>query len=83
MRKYREIEQLVDEQQSSGQSVPAFCRGHGLAEKSFYVWRQRVRQHRERFAPVVVGERVELELQGGVLVKVAKHDLKAVLGALR
>jgi hypothetical protein len=32
---------------------------------------------------VVVTDRVELELEGGIRLKVVKHDLKAVLAALR
>ena len=83
MRRFKEIEKLVEEQERSGQSVPAFCAERGLHEKSFYVWRQRVRKQRERFVPVVIGDRIELELEGGVRLKVAKQDLKAVLEALR
>jgi hypothetical protein len=32
---------------------------------------------------VVVTDRVELELEGGIRLKVGQHDLKAVLAALR
>ena len=83
MRNMRDIERLVAEQESSGQSVPLFCGERGFNEKSFYVWRQRVRKHRERIVPVVITDRVELELEGGVRLKVGKQDLKAVLAALR
>lgn len=83
MRSYAEIERLVEEQERSGESVRGFCTSRGLTEKSFYVWRQRVRKRKERFVPVVVGERIELELASGVRLKVSKHDLKAVLEALQ
>lgn len=83
MRTFQELERLVDEQARSGQSVPAFCAGRGLPENSFYAWRKRVRERRGKFVPVVVGDRIEIELDGGVRLKVAKHDLKAVLEALR
>jgi hypothetical protein len=33
--------------------------------------------------PVVITDRVELELEGGVRLKVGKQALKAVLAALR
>jgi len=83
MRSFQEIERLVDEQTRCGQSVPAFCAGRGLQQKSFYAWRRRVRERRDKFVPVVVGDRIEIELDGGIRLKVAKHDLKAVLEALR
>ena len=83
MRQYEEIERLVDEQERSGQSVPKFCADRGLEEKTFYVWRRRVRDRRARFVPLVVGDRIELELESGVRLKVFQHDLKAVLEALR
>jgi hypothetical protein len=83
MRNMKEIERLVAEQESRGQSVPLFCAERGLNSKSFYLWRQKVRRHRDRFVPVVVTDRVELELEGGIRLKVGKHDLKAVLAALR
>ena len=83
MRTFKEIETLVEEQERSGESVPAFCATRGLHEKGFYVWRQRVRKHRERFVPVVTGALIEVELEGGIRLKVAKHDLKAVIEALR
>lgn len=83
MRRFKEIEKLVEEQEGSGKSVPEFCAERGLHEKGFYVWRQRVRKQRERFVPVVIGDRIELELEGGIRLKVAKPDLKAVIEALR
>jgi hypothetical protein len=83
MRTIRDIEKLVAEQAESGVSVPVLYAERGLKVKSFYVWRQRVREQRERFVPVVITERVELERHGGIRLKVGKHDLKAALEALR
>jgi transposase len=34
---------LIEEQQASGLSVPAFCRRAGVGESSFYRWLQRLR----------------------------------------
>jgi hypothetical protein len=34
---------LVEEQQASGLSVPAFCRRAGVGESSFYRWLQKLR----------------------------------------
>lgn len=50
----KEIERLVAEQAESGESVAAFCAARGFKVKSFYVWRQRVRERRERMVPVVI-----------------------------
>ena len=35
--------QRIAQQQSSGESIRAFCRGRGLKEHAFYGWRQRLR----------------------------------------
>ena len=34
--------QRIAQQESSGQSVRAFCRKHGLNEHSFYAWRKQL-----------------------------------------
>ncbi|MBX7144687.1 MAG: hypothetical protein K1X79_09575 [Oligoflexia bacterium] len=83
MRSSEDIKKLVEEQKSSGQSVPEFCASRGLSAKNFYVWRQRTSQRQEKFAPVLSGKRIELELSSGACIKVAKEDLKVVLEALR
>ncbi len=44
---------LIEEQQASGLSVPAFCRRAGVGESSFYRWLQRLRGERS-FAEVRV-----------------------------
>lgn len=83
-RKLAEIKTLVKAQKESGQSVPEFCAEHGLEEKTFYVWRQRASQPQpERFVRVNGERRVELELRGGIIVRVSPEDVKAVVEALK
>ena len=82
-RKSAEITRLVREQHASGESVPEFCAARGLEAKTFYVWRQRIKEGEERFARVSTDRRVELELSSGVTLRVAVEDLKSVLEALR
>jgi len=77
------VQQLVDEQERSGKSVPEFCAERGLREKTFYGWRQRVRPSANRFARIATDARVELEIGNGVHLRVAREDLRAVLEALR
>ena len=79
------IGKLVKEQQSSGKTVREFCAARGLNPEVFYVWRQRARKGSGGFVRVeTTGERrVELELSGGVVLRVPLADLKAVLEALR
>lgn len=36
--------QRIAEQESSGQSIRAYCRERGLPEHAFYGWRQRLRK---------------------------------------
>jgi hypothetical protein len=79
------ISRLVKEQRASGETVREFCAARGLNSKVFYVWRQRTRKVSAGFARVETsGARsIELELSGGVVIRVAIEDLKAVLEALR
>ena len=79
------IRKLVEEQQASGKSVRDFCTARGLNREVFYVWRQRSRKGGAGFARVETadGKRLELELAGGVILRVALEDLKSVLEALR
>jgi len=44
---------IVEEQQASGLSVPAFCRRAGVGESTFYRWSQKLRNQRN-FAEVRV-----------------------------
>jgi len=41
--KREEWRQRIAEQERSGVSVRAYCEQHGIAEHSFYGWRQRLR----------------------------------------
>ena len=79
------IEKLVEEQRSSGKTVREFCVSQGLNPEVFYVWRQRIRKGRGEFTRVETngGRRIELELSGGVTLRVSIADLKAVLEVLR
>lgn len=78
-RKGEEIQRLVEAQVKSGQSVPVFCREHGLSEKSFYVWRQRVRERGGQFVRVESGKRIVLELANGKTIRFDRDLLGAVL----
>ena len=40
--------QRIAQQQSSGESIRAFCRERGLKEHAFYGWRQRLRSGAEQ-----------------------------------
>jgi hypothetical protein len=85
--------QRIAQQEASGQSVRAYCRGRGLAEHAFYGWRQRLRKQSApvRFALVETKpaeERaapIELILGSGERLRIP-HDaatLKLVLAVLR
>jgi hypothetical protein len=79
------ISKLVKEQRASGKTVREFCTARGLSPKVFYVWRQRASKGSAGFARVETSEAksIELGLSGGVIMRVALEDLKAVLEALR
>jgi transposase-like protein len=77
----------------SGLSVRAFCSGRGLSEASFYGWR-RTLQERDRRRPatqpgptfvplrVVPGVVLEVELPGGLVVRVPAGAEAAAVAAL-
>ena len=79
---------------SGGQSVRAFCAGHGLAESAFYFWRQELRRRdaaaRPAFVPVTVvpvpaAATVEVRCPSGHTVVLGGADestLKALFAAL-
>lgn len=87
----------VTEQESSGQSIRAFCRGQQLNEHSFYMWRQRIRSAGEpiRFALVEAQqpaaqqgarpEAIELVLSSGDRLRIPSDaaTLRLVLNVLR
>ena len=81
-RRAEEIRRLVEAQRASGQSVPEFCREHGLMEKTFYVWRQRVQKRNDRFARVESGKRIALELRNGSTIRFERDLLGVVLQEL-
>ena len=80
----------IGQQESSRQSIRAFCRERGLKEHAFYGWRQRLRKENTpvRFALVETKPAkepvapIELILAGGDRLRIP-HDaatLKLVLG---
>jgi hypothetical protein len=85
--------QRIGQQESSGQSIRAFCRERGLKEPAFYGWRQRLRKQNAavRFALVETKPAkepvppIELMLASGDRLRIP-HDaatLKLVLAVLR
>jgi hypothetical protein len=86
--------QRIAQQESSGQSIRAYCRGRGLPEHAFYGWRQRLRKQNPpvRFALVETkaalessAAPIELILASGDRLRIP-HDaatLKLVLAVLR
>jgi transposase-like protein len=85
--------QRIAQQETSGQSVRAYCRRRGLPEHAFYSWRQRLRKENTpvRFALVEskpAAESVvtiELLLASGDRLRIPQDaaTLKLVLGVLR
>ena len=85
--------QLISQQETSGESIRAFCRRRGLKEHDFYGWRQRLRKQSApvRFALVETKPAeqtvapIELMLASGDRLRIP-HDaatLKLVLAVLR
>ena len=85
--------QRIAQQEASGQSIRAYCRGRGLAEHAFYGWRQRLRKQTApvRFALVETKPTeeevlpIELIFASGERLRIP-HDaatLKLVLAVLR
>ena len=85
--------QRIAQQEASGQTIRAYCRGRGLAEHAFYGWRQRLRKQTTpvRFALVetkpasTTPAPIELLLASGERLRIP-HDaatLKLVLAVLR
>ena len=85
-------QQVIAEQEKSGQSVRAFCREHGLGEHSLYMWRQRL----QRETPVTFAlvetrtaaaepAMLELLLSSGDRLRLPAEPatLRTVLAALR
>jgi hypothetical protein len=86
--------QRITQQESSGQSIRAYCRGRGLPEHAFYGWRQRLRKQSApvKFALVettpseaAAAPPIELLLASGERLRIP-HDaaaLRLVLAVLR
>jgi len=43
----------LSRQQSSGQSIVAFCRAEGITEGQFYGWRSRLRKKEAKASPIL------------------------------
>lgn len=88
-----EWRQQVGQQESSGQSIRAFCRERGLKEHAFYGWRRRLRKQSTpvRFALVETKSAaatvppIELMLANGDRLRIPQDAaaLKLVLAVLR
>jgi transposase-like protein len=85
--------QRIAQQEASGQSIRAYCRGRGLPEHAFYGWRQRLRK---QTGPVRFGlvetkpteeetTPIELILASGERLRIPQDAaaLKLVLAVLR
>jgi transposase-like protein len=88
-----EWRQRVGEQESSGQSILAFCRERGLNEQVFYGWRRRLRKQDapvrfalvERKSAAETAPPIELMLPSGDRLRIPNDaaTLKMVLAVLR
>ena len=86
--------QRIAQQESSGQSIRAYCRGRGLHEHAFFGWRQRLRKQGApvKFALVETKPAetetalpIELMLASGDRLRIPQDaaTLKLVLAVLR
>ena len=93
-KKAKKWSELIRQQQESGLSVTAFCRGHGFSDQTFYNWRKRLAGSEPvRFALVeaatVAAEQLPLELLlvSGDRLRIAPGTdattLRTVLNVLR
>jgi transposase-like protein len=82
---------LIGEQESSSETVRAFCKQRGVGEHSFYSWRKRLRNSEPvQFAllkTVATGSPLELCLASGERLRITHGvdaaTLRLVLDALR
>jgi transposase-like protein len=91
----RKWAELIRQQQQSGVSVSAFCRGRGFSDQTFYNWRKRLSGREPvRFALVTASETavagqapIELVLVSGDRLRIAPGadaaTLRTVLNVLR
>lgn len=80
--------ELIGEQEASGQDVPAFCQERGIQPNSFYRWRKRLQhnqpvrfallEHKEEIAARV--PELEVILASGDRLRVAEGVEAATLG---
>jgi hypothetical protein len=89
---------LIAEQEASGQTARAFCRGRGVGEYAFYHWRRRLRKTKSlvRFALLETSSKapsaemvaeLELVLKSGERLRIGNGvdaaALRLVLGIIR
>lgn len=62
-RNEEEWRQIITRQKTSGQSISAYCRGKNFSDKSFYVWRRKLRikseARCEKFLEVIPADQSE------------------------
>lgn len=85
----------IEAWQASGESMAAFCRSQGLTYSQFIYWQGRLRTSARGDAPLLVPlvirpeavqvahAPVELELPGGVCVRVACSSMTDVIALVR
>ena len=80
----QEKEQLLAEQKLSGLSVSGFCRSKGVSDSTFFGWlRKSEKGLEDRFTRINSSKQIELELYGGLKIRVYPEDIRVVLEALR
>jgi hypothetical protein len=85
--------QRITQQEKSGPSIRAFCRGRGLSEPAFYAWRQRLRRENNPVRFALVETKPAAEAAGPIELILASGDrlriptdaatLRLVLAVLR
>lgn len=85
-------QQVIAQQEKSGQSVRAFCRERGIGEHSLYMWRQRLQRETPVTFALVETKRaaaepamLELLLASGDRLRIPAetNTMRMVLAALR
>ena len=81
-RREKKWAELIGQQQQSGVSVSAFCRGRGFSDQTFYNWRKRLSGREPvRFALVAAGATAAAEQASIELVLVSGDRLRIAPGA--
>jgi len=78
----RDWKRVVAEYRASGVSQAEFCRSRGINLSSLTYQLKRA-ESISSFVRIDAGERIELELPGGVILRVSERNLMSVLKALQ